>query len=133
MVASMAVGCGSKSSSSDSSTADSSTAAKDVDDKVITIGCEATTPGWAQTDEDGNISGITFPCGQSLPDKVGTDEAKLWYFGGGSSVSTSGNIAFAATSKGFASEDGCGIGYQAESGGVSLYDLLMPGIVWVKK
>ena len=84
-------------------------------------------------DEDGNISGITFPCGQSLPDKVGTNEAKLWYFGGGSSVSTSGNIAFAATSKGFASEDGCGIGYQAESGGVSLYDLLMPGIVWVKK
>lgn len=84
-------------------------------------------------DEDDNVTGITFPCGQSLPDAVGGRELKLWYFAGGSSVSTSGNIAFETTSTGFATEDGLGIGYQSDSGGVSLYDLLMPGIVWVKK
>ena len=71
MVAGMAVGCGSKSSSGDSSTADSSTAAKDVDDKVITVGCEATTPGWIQTDEDGNISGYDYDVWQEIGKRIG--------------------------------------------------------------
>ena len=83
----------------------------------------------------GNVSDdlktITFPCGQSFADKVGTNTAILWLFGGGSSVSQSGNIVFEATETGFASENGCGIGYTTDSG-VSLYDLLMPGIVWTR-
>ena len=45
LVAGIAVGCGSK-SSSEKSSAD----AKKSDKKVITVGCEATTPGWIQTE-----------------------------------------------------------------------------------
>ncbi|MBS4981158.1 MAG: transporter substrate-binding domain-containing protein [Lachnospiraceae bacterium] len=33
---------------------------KEKDDKVIRIGCEATTPGWIQTDEDGKLSGYDY-------------------------------------------------------------------------
>ena len=33
---------------------------KEGADKVIRIGCEATTPGWIQTDEDGKLSGYDY-------------------------------------------------------------------------
>ena len=55
LVAGIAVGCGSK-SSSEKSSAD----AKKSDKKVITVGCEATTPGWIQTDEKGKLSGYDY-------------------------------------------------------------------------
>lgn len=84
----------------------------------------------------GNVSDdlktITFPCGQTLADQVGSNSVSLWLFGGGSSVSQSGNVVFEATETGFASENGCGMGFISDSGGVSLYDLLMPGIVWTR-
>jgi len=84
----------------------------------------------------GNVSEdlktITFPCGQELADKVNSNTLSLWSFNG-SSLSNSGNITFNATDSGFASEDGIGIGYKNSSGSVSLYDLLNPGVVWVKK
>lgn len=88
-------------------------------------------------DEDGTITGINFPCGQTFADLVNTNEgakeAKLWAFEGGSSVTTSGNISFEVTSNGFASENGFGIGYAKGADGVSLFDMYNPGIVWVKK
>ena len=31
-----------------------------AEEKVIHIGCEATTPGWIQTDENGNLSGYDY-------------------------------------------------------------------------
>ena len=83
-------------------------------------------------DEEGNITGINFPCGQSLATAVSGRSLSLWSFDG-DSVYSSGNIAFTTIANGFATEDGYGIGYKADSGGVSLYDLLNPGIVWVKK
>lgn len=83
-------------------------------------------------DEEGNITGINFPCGQSLATAVSGRSLSLWSFDG-DSVYSSGNIAFTTIANGFATEDGYGIGYKADSGEVSLYDLLNPGIVWVKK
>lgn len=83
-------------------------------------------------DEEGNITGINFPCGQTLATAVSSRNLSLWSFDG-ESVYSSGNIEFSATANGFKTEDGYGIGYKADSGGVSLYDLLDPGIVWVKK
>lgn len=71
MVAGMAVGCGSKSSDKSTASDSSTVAAKDTDDKVITIGCEATTPGWAQTDEDGNISGYDYDVWQEIGKRIG--------------------------------------------------------------
>lgn len=83
-------------------------------------------------DEDGTITGINFPCGQTFADAVNANEAKLWAFEG-EGVTTSGNISFEVTSNGFASENGFGIGYLNDEGKVSLFDLYSPGIVWVKK
>ena len=62
MVASIAVGCGSKSSSAD---------AKKSDKKVITVGCEATTPGWIQTDEKGKLSGYDYDVWQEIGKRIG--------------------------------------------------------------
>lgn len=83
-------------------------------------------------DDDGTITGINFPCGQVFADKVNGNEAKLWAFEGGNSVTTSGNISFEVTSNGFASANGFGIGFKGDSG-VQLFDMYNPGIVWVKK
>ncbi len=83
-------------------------------------------------DEDGNVTGINFPCGQTFASAVSGRSLSLWSFDG-NYVSSSGNVEFTSTSKGFETENGYGIGYKNDSGSVSLYDLLDPGIVWVKK
>ena len=110
------------------------------DTKVVWVDGFTSTFSGAYPGKDwriyGNVSDdlktITFPCGQTLADKVGSNSVSLWLFGGGSSVSQSGNVVFEATQTGFASENGCGMGYTSGSDGVSLYDLLMPGIVWTR-
>ena len=66
LVAGIAVGCGSK-SSSEKSSAD----AKKSDKKVITVGCEATTPGWIQTDEKGKLSGYDYDVWQEIGKRIG--------------------------------------------------------------
>lgn len=40
-------------------------------DKVITVGCEATTPGWIQTDENGNLSGYDYDVWQEIGSRIG--------------------------------------------------------------
>lgn len=40
-------------------------------DKVIKVGCEATTPGWAQTDDDGNITGYDYDVWQEIGKRTG--------------------------------------------------------------
>lgn len=67
MIAAMLVGCGSSGSgsSSDESTAETS------EEKVIKVGCEATTPGWIQTDEDGKLSGYDYDVWQEIGKRTG--------------------------------------------------------------
>lgn len=64
MVTALATGCGTKE-------AEKTGATEEAEEKVITIGCEATTPGWAQTDEDGNISGYDYDVWQEIGKRIG--------------------------------------------------------------
>lgn len=74
MSAALLVGCGSsesKSSSDESSTASTAESTASSEDKVIKVGCEATTPGWAQTDEEGNLSGYDYDVWQEIGKRTG--------------------------------------------------------------
>lgn len=44
---------------------------KKSDKKVITVGCEATTPGWIQTDEKGKLSGYDYDVWQEIGKRIG--------------------------------------------------------------
>lgn len=59
-------GCSSGTDSSSSTASDTNS-----EEKVIRIGCEATTPGWAQTDEKGNISGYDFDVWEEIGKRTG--------------------------------------------------------------
>ena len=52
MCITMLAGCNQKDSSKETEEQSSK------DEKVIKVGCEATTPGWIQTDKKGELSGI---------------------------------------------------------------------------
>lgn len=41
------------------------------DEKVIHVACEATTPGWIQTDEEGNLSGYDYDVWQEIGERTG--------------------------------------------------------------
>lgn len=56
VAASLAAGC-SAGNGSDPQEAESG---ETSEEKVIRVACEATTPGWIQTDEDGNLSGYDY-------------------------------------------------------------------------
>lgn len=64
MIAAMATACGSSDSGAD-------TGSEAEGEKVFRVGCEATTPGWAQTDEDGNISGYDYEVWQEIGKRTG--------------------------------------------------------------
>ena len=38
---------------------------------LITVGCEATTPGWIQTDEKGKLSGYDYDVWQEIGKRIG--------------------------------------------------------------
>ena len=42
-----------------------------AEEKVIRIGCEATTPGWIQTDENGNLSGYDYDVWMEIGKRTG--------------------------------------------------------------
>lgn len=44
---------------------------EDGGDRVITVGCEATTPGWVQTDENGKLSGYDYDVWQEIGRRIG--------------------------------------------------------------
>lgn len=44
---------------------------EDSGDQVITVGCEATTPGWVQTDENGKLSGYDYDVWQEIGRRIG--------------------------------------------------------------
>lgn len=67
MIAAMLVGCGSSGSESSSDESSAGTS----EEKVIKVGCEATTPGWIQTDEDGKLSGYDYDVWQEIGKRTG--------------------------------------------------------------
>ena len=66
MIMAVAVGCGSKKSEESSDEGSNS-----EEEKVIHVACEATTPGWIQTDEDGNLSGYDYDIWQEIGERTG--------------------------------------------------------------
>ncbi|MEG0107341.1 MAG: transporter substrate-binding domain-containing protein, partial [Lachnospiraceae bacterium] len=42
-----------------------------IDGKKITVACEATTPGWIQTDENGKLSGYDYDVWQEIGKRTG--------------------------------------------------------------
>lgn len=62
---------GSESSSEDASVQDGSTGVEAEGTKVISVGCEATTPGWIQTDENGDLSGYDYDVWQEIGSRIG--------------------------------------------------------------
>ena len=62
MGAALLAGCG---ASEDEKETDNS------EEKVIRVSCEATTPGWAQTDEEGNLSGYDYDVWQEIGKRTG--------------------------------------------------------------
>lgn len=62
MISTMMVGCGSKEESDTTSS---------TEEKVIRVGCEATTPGWIQMDEDGNLSGYDYDVWMEIGKRTG--------------------------------------------------------------
>lgn len=57
-------GCGSKEKTDSSSK-------KEETKKTITVGCEATTPGWVQVDDEGNISGYDYDVWMEIGERTG--------------------------------------------------------------
>lgn len=62
MLAAMIVGCGSKEESTDAAA---------EEEKVIRVGCEATTPGWIQMDDAGNLSGYDYDVWMEIGERLG--------------------------------------------------------------
>ena len=72
------VGCGAKDSDKsggaakeESAKTESSKDSEEGDDKVIRVGCEATTPGWIQTGDDGSLEGYDFDVWQEIGKRTG--------------------------------------------------------------
>ena len=74
------VGCGAKDGAESGGEAKEETAAEESaggsddgseSDKVIRVGCEATTPGWIQTGDDGNLTGYDFDVWQEIGKRTG--------------------------------------------------------------
>ena len=67
VAASLAAGC-SAGNGSDPQEAESE---ETSEEKVIRVACEATTPGWIQTDEDGNLSGYDYDVWTEIGERTG--------------------------------------------------------------
>lgn len=67
------VGCGSKDAeeSTEMTKEETDTEVSDEGGKVIRIGCEATTPGWIQTGDDGNLQGYDYDVWQEIGKRTG--------------------------------------------------------------
>ncbi len=70
------VGCGAKETAESGGetkegTAKEESAEASEDGKVIRIGCEATTPGWIQTGDDGSLQGYDFDVWQEIGKRTG--------------------------------------------------------------
>ena len=49
--------------------------ANNSDEKVIKVGCEATTPGWIQTDKEGKLTGYDYDVWQEIGKRTGWNVA----------------------------------------------------------
>lgn len=74
----MLAGCGGKDSGESAGTANEDSANEETDakssgegEKVIRIGCEATTPGWIQTGDDGKLQGYDYDVWQEIGKRTG--------------------------------------------------------------
>ncbi len=72
------VGCGAKESDKsggaakeESAKTEAAEGSEEGDDKVIRVGCEATTPGWIQTGNDGSLEGYDFDVWQEIGKRTG--------------------------------------------------------------
>ena len=63
MASAMLIGCGSKEEATDEAAAE--------EEKVIRVGCEATTPGWIQMDDEGNLSGYDYDVWMEIGERTG--------------------------------------------------------------
>jgi ABC-type amino acid transport substrate-binding protein len=74
MAAALLAGCGGKSggaSASAGSASASAGAGEDSGEKVIHIGCEATTPSWMQADDKGGLSGYDYDVWTEIGKRIG--------------------------------------------------------------
>lgn len=71
VIAAMAAGCGKQESSDDGAGKTEESTQEGEEDKVFHIGCEATTPGWIQTDDDGNLQGYDYDVWQEIGARTG--------------------------------------------------------------
>ena len=65
MCITMLAGCNQKDSSKETEEQSSK------DEKVIKVGCEATTPGWIQTDKKGELSGYDYDVWTEIGERTG--------------------------------------------------------------
>lgn len=63
-------GCGKDNTGADKAGANKA-ANTNTEDKVIRVGCEATTPGWIQTDKDGKLTGYDYEVWQEIGKRTG--------------------------------------------------------------
>lgn len=72
MSAALFVGCGSQDTNGGDGTADGAASEEESEEeKVIRVGCEATTPGWIQTGEDGSLEGYDYDVWQEIGERTG--------------------------------------------------------------
>ncbi len=69
-LAMMALVAGISGCSKDNAGADKA-GASNGEEKVIRVGCEATTPGWIQTDKDGKLTGYDYEVWQEIGKRTG--------------------------------------------------------------
>ena len=69
MVAAMLIGCGTKEEATEETASEA--VEETTEEKVIRVGCEATTPGWIQTNEAGELEGYEYDIWMEIGERTG--------------------------------------------------------------
>lgn len=88
--------------------------------------------GNVTVDDDGKVTSISLPCGQSPVDPINGNVVSLWLLTGDGKVSQTGTVTMTPTASGFVVNEGYGVGYSTEDDRVSVFGIYNPGVTLVK-